>query len=86
MFAETENPDLAEARAAREWCRTGVARVVREAAGLSRSDIARELGVSTNAIRMWENGDRRPRVEVASQYAALLRTLMIPPGAPGSVR
>ncbi len=87
MFTDPDiPPDLQEARIVREWCKSGVARVVREGAGLSRTDIARDLGVSENAVRMWETGKRRPRVAVAARYGVLLRGLMIPPGAAGSLR
>ncbi len=77
---------IADARAAREWCASGVARIVREGAGLSRGDVARVLDVSVSCVRDWENGDRRPRVAAAARYYTLLRGLMIPPGAAGSLR
>ncbi len=77
---------IADARAAREWCTSGVARIVRVGAGLSRGDVSRVLNVSVSAVREWENGTRVPRVEVASRYCVLLRGLMVPPGAAGSLR
>ncbi len=77
---------LQEARTAREWCRTGVARIVREGAGLSRGDVARALGVTETCVWLWETGARRPRVEVAGRYAALMRGMMQPPGAAEHLR
>jgi transcriptional regulator with XRE-family HTH domain len=55
---------------------TGTARAVRETAGLSLSEVARELGVTPAAVSRWERGHRVPRGEVAVAYAALLRHLM----------
>lgn len=80
MQSITDDP-ISEARLAREWCESGVAKVVRVGAGLSRGDVARALNVSVSAVRDWETGARRPRVAVAARYAALLRRMMQPPGA-----
>jgi transcriptional regulator with XRE-family HTH domain len=60
--------------------RTGGARVIREGAGFSASEIARQLGVSPAAVSRWERGERVPRGEVAEQWAHLLRRLVeLPP-------
>lgn len=55
---------------------SGEARRVREAAGLSRADIARDLGVDESTVQRWEVGVRSPRAEVALRYAAVLGDLL----------
>jgi transcriptional regulator with XRE-family HTH domain len=53
----------------------GSARAIREGAGLTVSEVARELGVSAGAVSRWERGQRMPRGDVATRWAALLRQL-----------
>lgn len=36
-------------------------KAIREVFGWTQADLAREMGVSTNAISRWEQGNRRPR-------------------------
>jgi transcriptional regulator with XRE-family HTH domain len=60
---------------ARELCRTGSARRIREAAGLSRRELAAGCGVTESTITRWELRIRRPRGAPAVKYAKLLRTL-----------
>lgn len=36
-------------------------REIREAAGLSQSDVARSLGVAPSSVSRWESDDTRPR-------------------------
>jgi transcriptional regulator with XRE-family HTH domain len=55
---------------------TGTARAIRETAGLSLSEVARELGVTPAAVSRWERGHRAPRGDTAVAYAALLKHLM----------
>ncbi|WP_232036135.1 LexA family protein [Burkholderia stabilis] len=45
----------------------------REEAGLSQSDLARELGISPQAVQKWESGGK-PRPNRLSQIAAILGT------------
>jgi transcriptional regulator with XRE-family HTH domain len=59
----------------RRLARNGNARQIREGTGLSASEVARELGVSPGAVSRWERGQRAPRGEVATKWAALLRRL-----------
>jgi DNA-binding transcriptional regulator YiaG len=59
----------------RRVARSGSARVIREAAGLSASEIARAIEVSPAAVSRWERGQRVPREEAAERWADLLRGL-----------
>jgi transcriptional regulator with XRE-family HTH domain len=59
----------------RQACRTGAARAIRRAAGLSLAEIARAVGSTPSAVSRWERGLRVPRAEAAQRYGALLREL-----------
>jgi DNA-binding transcriptional regulator YiaG len=61
---------------ARALARSGAARSVRLAAGLSLSEMARPVEVSPTTIFRWENGERVPRGEPALRYLELLERLM----------
>lgn len=50
-------------------------RALREAAGLSQDDIAREIGTTRAAVSRWESGDRFPRGAHLFAYAEILRAL-----------
>jgi transcriptional regulator with XRE-family HTH domain len=67
--------DAVEIARARELVRSGRARVIRERAGLSLSEMARSTGDNVSTIARWEAGERSPRGEVAKRYARLLREL-----------
>jgi len=67
--------ELEDAVYARRLCGLGKARALRDAAGLSRADLARKVGCSESAVWAWETGDRAPRGRAASAYGALLRQL-----------
>jgi transcriptional regulator with XRE-family HTH domain len=67
--------DVQQVAWVRRLARNGNARVIREGAGLSASEIARELGVSPAAVSRWERGERSPRGKAAEEWAALLRRL-----------
>ena len=54
---------------------SGAARSLREGAGLTASDLARELKVSPSAVSRWERGMRRPQGAVCRRYVRLLRRL-----------
>lgn len=54
---------------------SGEARRIRERAHVSRSDVARVLGVQPAAVSHWENRRRRPRTKVAARYCELLDSL-----------
>jgi transcriptional regulator with XRE-family HTH domain len=51
---------------------SGRARALREAAHLSRSEVARALGTTPASMSRWEAGLRSPRGEIALNYAKLL--------------
>jgi transcriptional regulator with XRE-family HTH domain len=53
----------------------GGARAIRERAGISASEIARELNVSPSTVSRWERGERIPRPDVAERWARLLHVL-----------
>ena len=59
----------------RRVARNGGARAIREGAGLSVSEVARELGCSPSAVSRWERGKRSPRGDAATEWAALLQRL-----------
>ncbi len=50
-------------------------RKLREDAGVSVREIAETIGVSVQAVRLWEAGLRRPRPENLAAYVQLLRIL-----------
>jgi transcriptional regulator with XRE-family HTH domain len=60
----------------RQLARSGGARAIREGAGISGSEMARELDKSPSALSRWERGERVPRGEAAEAWARLLRELM----------
>jgi DNA-binding XRE family transcriptional regulator len=66
---------VVETAKARELFRSGQARKIRERAGISRSEIAEELGVDESTVWRWEGGHRQPSADVATRYARLLRSL-----------
>lgn len=59
----------------RALCASGEARRIREAARLSRSELARAVGTSCASISRWESGDRRPHGELATAYHRALQQL-----------
>jgi DNA-binding transcriptional regulator YiaG len=65
--------DLAEVR---RLARSGEARRIRVDSGLSESEIAAAVGVSTAAISRWETALRRPTGRAALAYRRLLVKLM----------
>jgi DNA-binding transcriptional regulator YiaG len=64
-----------EVRARRTLPGPALARAIREAAGVSQSRLAEELGVDRVTVTRWEGGHRRPRGARAVAYAALLAEL-----------
>jgi DNA-binding transcriptional regulator YiaG len=50
----------------------GRARALREAAGLSQSEVARTVRVTPQAVTRWETGSRVPRGDAALRYARFL--------------
>ena len=64
--------DLASLRGLIE---SGRARQLRENAGISESNMARELEVTQAALSRWETGQRTPQGANARRYARALRRL-----------
>ncbi len=50
-------------------------RAIREAAHASRKDVAAELGVSSQAVMLWELGKRSPSRRHLANYVQCLREL-----------
>lgn len=65
--------DMARAIAAIE---RGEARGIREEAGVSKSELARRVGVSHVAVLLWERGERLPQGDNAVAYGRELRRLV----------
>lgn len=68
-----ETIELARLRA---MVRSGAARSVRLAAGLSLGDISRAVGVGKPTVLRWERCQRMPRGDAALRYWTLLQGLM----------
>jgi len=60
-------------RARRELPTPTVRRELRRAAGVSLRDIADAIGVTREAVRLWELGQRRPRGANLDGYLEALR-------------
>jgi transcriptional regulator with XRE-family HTH domain len=67
---------LATARVRRRTRTPRERRLLREAAGLRRAEVAALLGVAVGSIARYELGLRTRRGELAVQYAALLDRLV----------
>jgi transcriptional regulator with XRE-family HTH domain len=60
---------------ARDAARTGRAQRIREATGLSQSEVARLAGVRPSTVNRWEKRQRVPHGDVAVRWARVLRDL-----------
>jgi DNA-binding transcriptional regulator YiaG len=69
--------EVLEIAKVRELLRSGRARAIRETYHLSRSELARCLGVAESTIARWEEGERVPRCRNAVELAHLLRQLEV---------
>lgn len=58
-----------------DWLRTGHARRLREAAGMSRPMMAEELKVTRHSVMNWELCRTRPQRGAAHRYHQLLERL-----------
>lgn len=67
--------DLRTLSEVRVLARSGAARSIRLAAGLSLTELGAVVGVTGPAIYRWETGDRSPRGVAAIRYAEVLRGL-----------
>ena len=68
--------DLGEVARTRSLARSGAARSIRIAAGISLAEVASQLGVSPSTVHRWETGVRRPRAAAAVEYGRLLQSLI----------
>lgn len=66
---------LVELSRIRALVRSGAARSIREGAGISLAEIAREVGVAVATVWRWEHGQRQPRGEAALRYGRVLEEL-----------
>jgi transcriptional regulator with XRE-family HTH domain len=66
-------PDLILAR---RLARSGTARRIRLAAGLTQAELARAIGCSHTAVSQIERGLRSPRPELALRYASVLSRML----------
>lgn len=72
---QTERTNLVKLATVRAWAKSGKARAVRVAAGLSLREVADAIDVGVSTLHRWETGDRRPRGAAALHYADLLSEL-----------
>jgi transcriptional regulator with XRE-family HTH domain len=59
----------------RHLAASGGGRELRERAGLSLAEAARELGITASGLGRYERGERSPRPAIAAGYARLLARL-----------
>jgi DNA-binding transcriptional regulator YiaG len=50
-------------------------RAIRQAAGVTATDVAREVGVTQQAVRLWERGLRRPAGQHLVAYLKVLELM-----------
>ena len=67
--------ELKDASWVRRLTITGGARALRQAARVSASEVARQIGASPSTVCRWERGERRPTGDVGARYVRLLRDL-----------
>jgi DNA-binding XRE family transcriptional regulator len=67
--------DIHEVMRMRRWAKTGVARQLRQEAGLSLAEMAQAVGASRSALHFWETGQRVPRPDNAARWAEVLEGL-----------
>ena len=71
--------DVSRLAAVRALAASGAARSIRRGAGLSLSEVADQIEVSTSTVFRWERCQRKPRGEAALRYGSLLDELMARP-------
>ncbi len=67
---------LARKQTARYAIRTGLARELRERAGLSQIEIARALGTDVSSVCKWETDKRKPTGVAGVAYLEFVATLV----------
>jgi len=68
--------DLIDLQQGREMARNGVAKMAREAAGLSLREMAEPLGTSPSTILRWERAERRPTGQKGAAYGRQVKFLI----------
>ena len=66
---------MADVSAARDACRTGEGRRLRQALGLKVTEVAEKAGISASLLSRWERGERLPNTENALGYADALAAM-----------
>ena len=66
---------VSEARQIRQLPAPSMCQVIRETAGVSRSRLAKALGVDPVTVGRWERGRYRPRGAMLAEYAGLIDAL-----------
>ena len=66
---------IEHARAASNMPAPEKARLIREAAGVTQTQLAESLGVHRMTILRWESGERRPRGLYLAAYSLALREM-----------
>lgn len=66
---------IQEVKRSRSLPRPALARAIREAAGVSQTRLAAELGVHRMTVARWEAGTRTPRNAQRAAYADVLAQL-----------
>jgi DNA-binding XRE family transcriptional regulator len=72
---------LVELAQVRALLRSGKAKEIREAAGLSQAEVAEALGVHTSTVYRWEAGECAPMGPAGLKYGELLHSLLALVGA-----
>lgn len=72
---------LARERLRRRLPGPEVRRLVREAAGVTQTELARALAVDRATVSRWESGDRSPGPDMMPRYLAALERLSRAHGA-----
>jgi transcriptional regulator with XRE-family HTH domain len=75
MLSESDLDVIDLLRRSREDMRSGRYRRIRMASGLSRREVADQLGVGFSAVAHWETALRCPQNETALRYARLMEEL-----------
>jgi DNA-binding transcriptional regulator YiaG len=74
MTVEAE--DLPQLSRVRALSRSGAAKSIRLAAGLSLGEVARAIDVTPATVLRWERGERVPTGKRALHYLTVLESLM----------
>ena len=59
----------------RGLCTSGQAQQIRESAGVSRREVARDADIAEPTVYRWEHGLRTPKGDAALRYAKVMRRL-----------